>query len=777
MSENTRFVVVFHHENVGDESATQLKSFVGNYGDLSFTTKMDVNGETAFFPRGDQDEALETILSSGVDYMPTKMMISLVDVESFDRGDIPGDNYVPIKEVDDDKPLDGSAPNFIDQFDAIHNVPEDGDVTISVDDGSGQELDTVAFDGVVAGDGEEFDPEIDRILDNDDLFSRMQREDQVIAFLDEVIPSVTEDGGELNVDIDLDELTPNQRRMVETMMAQSNDAVKSAWSRAAGALDYISDYDIDVTKVDLSDHLGGEGFDDVDAYLSDRSKLDELFEQAMREPLRARMIYEEGLQRYLDNQVERLTAIYRRRHPDNSDQIKDAVLEELNPRIREMESQVSRSRLNAVRAVTEELRNQSEAGNHVSELTRYMETRQSEESRLRSLHDGFVEENEQQALIESEQRAQAELEAKKREEEAPEGEGDERVDRVARARHRRRHRAEVTPFSDIVNGVRNRDVSPEVDRVGQSDVAPAVGAGATAVSAADTPAVDEPVAESPVVSGDDSVAVDEPVADKEVAEALTPTEGSESLDGDAEAVSDDAVVDAEDEDEADANEVEEDTESDEENESDDEVEEDEDEAVAPADVVPDTDDLDEAEDFDEDAALDESDPLEVDVDEEGFVDRDTVSGDKLDELDEVGDDKESGGLNKKSIGIIAGVAVAGVLLIGAFVWPGFLMGGGDQEPANEETQSAEEVPGGGDAADESPESDASGMYRVGDRITVLSNNRITDVTVQEFLPEGGALVDSDDGERFMVSQSQLDSFAEDNPDQFENRTGQNTTQN
>src|SRR5699024_1995997 len=171
-------------------------------------------------------------------------------------------------------------------------------------------------------------------------------------------------------------------------------------------------------------------------------------------------------------------------------------------------------------------------------------------------------------------------------------------------------------------------------------------------------------------------------------------------------------------------------------------------------------DFDEVEDFDEDAAV-----VEVDPEAEPVDDADKPLG--LDNLDEVDDKVDT----KKRNFLIAGVAAGLVVLVGGFIWPGFFTGGGDDvPPADDQAVVAEETEAS-DAGDSDMESDLSELYRVGDNITVLVGNKLTEVSIQEFLPapDGGALAENEGGDLFVVTQSQLDRYAERNPDQFTDR--------
>ena len=788
MNERTSFVVVLHHENVSDESVAQISGFIKNFPSLTFTDSKDISGTTVFTPGGDQTRALETIMGESPDYMPPKMMIDLVREDDFNEGNIPGTDPVTVKAAGADNVVDATPESLIDQFNTNHNVNESGgnDILVDGDDNAHTSgADVVAIDGddeffVPEVDGSEFEQEIDQILDRDvDLFNRMQREDKIATFLDEILPSVRDLDGDVEHGLDLDKLNDQQRSIIESVWGQSRSMIESARSVASESVSDLDDYELDAIRLDLIDALAEADNQHINGFLADRDGLDELFEQAIREPLRARMIYEEGLRRYIQKRTEDLERSYRTRYPDNSDQVKQAVLEELAPRIREKESQVEQSRLGAIRATAQALRNQSDKGRRVAELTRYAETEDAEKSRIRNLFDGFVAENER--LAELERAEQDERERRER----------ENASRLAEngGRHRRRRRHDSTDLSSMVDDIRDRPLATPTGasvastsavegsdpESGRSTAVGALGASDEAVSRVEDESVVESASEDENVQED---AAPEDAAPEDESDTLKswphayhalpsiprrPGRSFATEDTDVDVAEDeDAPEDTEDEDV----DVAEDTEDEdvdvdvEEDVNETDTEDDIEDEDADEDEDEDEEDFDEVEDFDEDAAV-----VEVDPEAEPVDDADKPLG--LDNLDEVDDKVDT----KKRNLLIAGVAAGLIVLVGGFIWPGFFTGGGDDvPPADDQAVVAEETEAS-DAGDSNMESDLSELYRVGDNITVLVGNKLTEVSIQEFLPapDGGALAENDGGDLFVVTQSQLDRYAERNPDQFTDR--------
>lgn len=795
MIERTSFVVVLHHENVSDESVAQISGFIKNFPSLTFTDSKDISGTTVFTPGGDQTRALETIMGEAPGYMPPKMMIDLVREDDFNEGNIPGTDPVTVKAAGDDNVVDATPESLIDQFNTNHNVDESGgsDVLVDGDDDTHTSgTDVVAVDDgeffVPEVDGDEFEQEIDQILDRDvELFNRMEREDKISAFLDEILPSVRDLDGDVEHGLDLDKLNDQQRSIIESVWSQSRNMIESARSVASESVSNLDDYELDAIRLDLIDALAEADNQHINGFLADRDGLDELFEQAMREPLRARMIYEEGLRRYIQKRTEDLERAYRTRYPDNSDQVKQAVLDELAPRIREQESRVEQSRLGAIRAAAQALRNQSEEGRRVAELTRYAETEDAEKSRIRSLFDDFVAENERQAELE---RAEQEKRERREREEAS---------RLAEGgRHRRRRRRDSSDLSSMVDDIRDRPLAthtgasvaftPAVEgsdpETGRSAAVGAQGASDEAVSRVE----DEPVVES--VSEDENVQEDVAPEDEsdslkswpnayhvlpsiprrpgrssateDTVDTTESVDSTEDTDVDVDVAEDeDAPEDTEDEDvDVAEGDIDEDAEDEDVDVEEDVNETDTEDDIEDEDADADEEDFDEVEDFDEDAAV-----VEVDPEAEPVDDADKPLG--LDNLDEVDDKVDT----KKRNLLIAGVAVGLVVLVGGFIWPGFFTGGGDDVPPADDQAVVAEETDANDAGDSNMESDLSELYRVGDNITVLVGNKLTEVSIQEFLPapEGGALAENDGGDLFVVTQSQLDRYAERNPDQFTDR--------
>ena len=164
----------------------------------------------------------------------------------------------------------------------------------------------------------------------------------------------------------------------------------------------------------------------------------------------------------------------------------------------------------------------------------------------------------------------------------------------------------------------------------------------------------------------------------------------------------------------------------------------------------------------------ENDTGEVsDFDEEGAAELpQDFMNDDADEADEAGANKPS-----KKVIAIATAGVVGLIGVGTlftgFVWPGFFKSD-ETQVTQDAGESATLPPGATDAPAQEP-TDASGLYRSGDTVRVVVRGSIQNLTISEFTQGGGAVAENASGEKFRITQTQLDRYANENPSQFEGR--------
>lgn len=133
----------------------------------------------------------------------------------------------------------------------------------------------------------------------------------------------------------------------------------------------------------------------------------------------------------------------------------------------------------------------------------------------------------------------------------------------------------------------------------------------------------------------------------------------------------------------------------------------------------------------------------------------------MDDLDETGEDVQNDKASTKKLylllaGIIALIFVA-LLTIALFVFPGFLTDNSDSAPAQQQQTTPL-----------SDRTDQSGKFRVGDTLRVVSGGSLLNVHITEFTADG-AMTEDEAGNQFVVSQNQLDRYANEHPEQFADR--------
>ena len=130
-------------------------------------------------------------------------------------------------------------------------------------------------------------------------------------------------------------------------------------------------------------------------------------------------------------------------------------------------------------------------------------------------------------------------------------------------------------------------------------------------------------------------------------------------------------------------------------------------------------------------------------------------------MDETGEDVQQDKVSTKKLylalaGIITLIFVV-LIVIALFVFPGFLTDKGDSAPAPQEQSTSL-----------SDKTDQSGKFRVGDKLRVVAGGSLLNIHITEFT-DNGAMAEDEAGNSFSVSQTQLDRYANDHPEQFADR--------
>lgn len=623
---------------------------------------------------------------------------------------------------DEDEPEDtveGSNEND----DVFDNETELTDEEIETDDESG------VFDD--APEPDELVDETDVVIGDDDAelhIPPVERDDVITQIIDDIIPNSPDeiDDGPLNSG-----LTDDQIEQLDPMARQMIDSVKSSY-----------EWSLNQLRTDVN--MGGQGNEfnaiaDIkrvvaDTYIADtpanietlatyQQSLEQMHIDLENQAFDIRQSYRDEEDDWIEEQVRKLREQYRRANPDHSDAVIEKLVNELRPKMMELEKQANEHRMDAAHDIIRLLNKLNIDTSSLRHAVKFKESKQDAQRRL----DSDV------ARILSEWSARAGEDNK--------NDGDKAQIVVT-----------DTP-QDTNDGL--GDNEPVPIRV-QRDDEIVTGDGHARVVPSFFMNHTEPSMDEDVVTNDSTVDHE----DTEVDTEDTVSGEEDNVSSEPESETDNG---ADEDGEADLTPNE---------------DEDEDEDDIGVDVDEDTG---EVLDFDEDEAEEESETDEAEAPDEEDDEADSVTS-SLDELDGSGEDeapKELSTAKKLIIGIGSVVVVGSLMSLAAFVWPGFATGGDEgkeptavtrsedgsvERPSDAEEQAAVEAELKGN------DTDLSGRYRAGDKIRVLlSGDEIATVTITGFNPEGGAIADDSSGNRTEISQTVLNSFADRNPDTFADR--------
>ena len=625
---------------------------------------------------------------------------------------------------DEDEPEDEPEDTVEDSNendDVFDNETELTDEEIETDDESG------VFDD--APEPDELVDETDVVIDDDDAelhIPPVERDDVITQIIDDIIPNSPDeiDDGPLNPG-----LTDDQIEQLDPMARQMIDSVKSSY-----------EWSLNQLRTDVN--MGGQGNEfnaiaDIkrvvaDTYIADtpanietlatyQQSLEQMHIDLENQAFDIRQSYRDEEDDWIEEQVRKLREQYRRANPDHSDAVIEKLVNELRPKMMELEKQTNEHRMDAAYDIIRLLNKLNIDTSSLRHAVKFKESKQDAQRRL----DSDV------ARILSEWSARAGEDNK--------NDGD-------------KAQIVVTDAPQDTNDGLGDNTSVPIrvqrdDEIVTSDghdrVVPSFFMNHT-----------EPSMGEDVVTNDSTFDHEDTEVDTE-----------DSVVGEEDNVSSEL-------------ESETDNDTDEDDETDLTPNEDEDEDDIDADVDEDTG---EVLDFDEDEAEEESETDEAEAPDEEDDEADSVTS-SLDELDGSGEDeapKELSAAKKLIIGIGSVVVVGSLMGLAAFVWPGFVTGGDEgkeptavtrsedgsvERPSDAEEQAAVEAELKGN------DTDLSGRYRAGDKIRVLlSGDEIATVTITGFNPEGGAIADDSSGNRTEISQTVLNSFADRNPDTFADR--------
>ena len=617
--------------------------------------------------------------------------------------------------------------------DTVEGSNENDDVFDNETELTGEEIETDDESGVFddAPEPDELVDETDVVIGDDDAelhIPPVERDDVITQIIDDIIPNSPDeiDDGPLNSG-----LTDDQIEQLDPMARQMIDSVKSSY-----------EWSLNQLRTDVN--MGGQGNEfnaiaDIkrvvaDTYIADtpanietlatyQQSLEQMHIDLENQAFDIRQSYRDEEDDWIEEQVRKLREQYRRANPDHSDAVIEKLVNELRPKMMELEKQANEHRMDAAYDIIRLLNKLNIDTSSLRHAVKFKESKQDAQRRL----DSDV------ARILSEWSARAGEDNK--------NDGDKAQIVVTDAPQ------------DTNDGL--GDNEPVPIRV-QRDDEIVTGDGHARVVPSFFMNHTEPSMDEDVVTNDSTVDHE----DTEVDTEDTVSGEEDNVSSEPESETDNG---ADEDGEADLTPNE---------------DEDEDEDDIGVDVDEDTG---EVLDFDEDEAEEESETDEAEALDEEDDEADSVAS-SLDELDGSGEDeapKELSTAKKLIIGIGSVVVVGSLMSLAAFVWPGFATGGDEgkeptavtrsedgsvERPSDAEEQAAVEAELKGN------DTDLSGRYRAGDKIRVLlSGDEIATVTITGFNPEGGAIADDSSGNRTEISQTVLNSFADRNPDTFADR--------
>ena len=551
----------------------------------------------------------------------------------------------------------------------------------------------------------------------------LERSDRLTFALDSIMPHSVRDVLAGNVAFDegrLSQLSPQSRMSLEMSINQANSLLDNSRVDAAAESESVTNDELRDEIFSAISHFSESSDDNVNAYA-------DAYAEAVSFANAIQVASDEIVAEYnaredawVAKQIDALREIYRQNNPDRTGEAIDALIEKNTPKYAELEAAAEAVRPAAVAAVVRFLRKKNtKASDAASELTRFSETRNIA---LSQIENSF---NTLQGI------------------DADNG-----------------FAAPSNP-APSENSSRNETSGEASDNQSDEDdinLTPASKLGLTddALDAFDSPSNDDDEESNDGVddkADDKADGVADDVSLSAPVSALAENEKEESdakSDDESESKSDDKSKD----------------EAKPEDESEDKTD---DENAEPGQSSPVSEESISSMPLDESLKNDDEGTGEVsDFDEEEAAE---LPQDFMDDDPNEVDSDEKKKPSKKVIAIATACAVglfgAGTLFTG-FVWPGFFK---SDETSVSTEESMDLPPTDTDAADneEQEPSDASGLYRMGDTIRVVVRGGIQNLTISDFTPGGGAVAENSAGDKFRVTQTQLDHYAEENAEQFEGR--------
>ena len=545
-----------------------------------------------------------------------------------------------------------------------------------------------------------------------DSKSDLERDDRLTFALDSIMPHSKDDvlSGRVGFDDDrMSQLSPQSRLSLEMSINQANSLLDNSRVDAASESESVTNEELRDEIFSAISHFSDNSDDSIDAYA-------DAYAEAVSFANAIQVASDEIVEEYnaredawVAKQIDALREIYRQNNPDRTGEAIDALIEKNTPKYAELEAAANAVRPAAVAAVVRFLRKKNtKTSDAASELTRFSETHKVA---IAQLEDNFSTLRD----IDTSNGFEVPIEPESSEVDSRNKDGED-----AGERREDKNDMMLTPASEL--GLTDESES-KPEHEAESKPEP------ESKPEHDTESKPESESESDQKPDDSEIADDAALSG-----AMSALADNENADG-----ADDATK----------SEV---------------VEENLDDAS-------DKNDTDSISDMTLDESLknDDADTGEVsDFDEEEAAELPQDFMD--DDPDEVGADEKQ----KPSAKVIAIATACAVGLVGAgtlftgFVWPGFFK----SEETSVSTEESMDLPPADDGVTDGEEqepSDASGLYRTGDTIRVVVRGSIQNLTVTEFTPGGGAVAENSVGDKFRITQVQLDRYADEHQEQFEGR--------
>lgn len=555
--------------------------------------------------------------------------------------------------------------------------------------------------------------------DREDDADRVSDNDVLAQFIDELIPDDITDNIDYAVAYSLspeeyNELPQETQLLLTTLERNSNTVLHQSLTDAQNAGDFLTREGVIEEKQGLVQEARENSADYVRNYVNAERDFTELHNDLDSQIAAINAEYSAAENEWLEKQIERLREEYRKTHPNRSQEVIDTLIEEHADEIDELSARLNKTQDGLTRALTRFLRVGTP---QQSALATIIATRQAFERAQDSLDDDV---NSFVAIAtarreEEEARREAEAEEARRRAEEDEARREAELEKARREleeKYNREH-AESSQESDTSAGrhaLKDDDSTP----VGEN--------GSTSLSEAN----------GLFTNGE------------------TPTASLSDSEGDEGAGSTIVSISSEDADEDSANET-----------GDEDpfagFDEDDDESdVYSLDPSEDSDEIP----FDEESDVDEPSENELDSNtEQKSMNLSEIENETVDDGEATGEKLSRGQWVKVGAGVVGFAAAMSFL---GWVWPGFLNSGDGNQGSNDAVTSSAQLPV---TEDGKLAHDVNNQFSIGDTLRVVTaNNQIQNVTITEFLPEGGAIaVDANNTEN-KLTQNQLDNWARRNPD-------------